>query len=255
MFRILFFAILLLTMTVQPSSARSAPTLVVFAAASLTDALTEISKRYQGEGHGAVLASFASSSDLARQIEQGAPADLFISADEQWADYLDQRGLLDRPSRITLLRNELVLIAGAEQPGGLTISQDCPLAAALGQGRLALGDPDHVPAGIYAKAALQSLGVWQQLEPRLARAASVRGALLFVERGECPFGIVYRSDALVSAKVRLVGIFPPGSHPPILYPAAAISDRKTPETLAFLQYLQSTEAAAIFRRFGFEMGV
>lgn len=236
-----------------PAGAESPP-LTVFAAASLTDALGEIVNRYQAEGHGAVVTSFASSSDLARQIEQGAPADLFISADEQWADYLDQRGLLDKASRTTLLRNDLVLVAPAGSSASLVIAPHFPLAAALQDGRLAMGDPDHVPAGIYGKAALQSLGVWTEVEPKLARAASVRAALLFVERGDCPFGIVYRTDALADSKVKLIGQFPVGSHPPILYPAALVAGRKTPEGQAFLYYLHSPEAVAIFHRFGFEMG-
>jgi len=230
----------------------AAADLVVFAAASLTDVVGELSKIYQAAGHGAVVGSFASSSDLARQIEQGAPADLFISADQQWADYLDQRGLLDKKSRVDLLRNELVLVSSMGTDTRLTVADKFPLAAALGDGRLAVGDPDHVPAGIYAKAALQKLGVWGEIEPRLARAASVRAALLFVERGDCPFGIVYRTDALADSKVRLVATFPAGSHPPILYPAALVAGRHKSEGVEFLHFLQSPEAAAVFRRFGFE---
>jgi len=244
------FLVLLL---LAPCLALAQTSLTVFAAASLTDALQEIAERYEAEGHGRIVASFASSSDLARQIEHGAPADLFISADELWADYLDQRGLLDKTSRIALLRNRLVLIASAGNSANLVIAPHFPLAAALGGERLAIGDPDHVPAGIYAKAALKSLGVWDELEPRLARAASVRAALLFVERGECPFGIVYRSDALADPKLRQLGLFAEDSHPPIIYPAALIAGRKSAEGLAFLHYLQSPDAAAIFRRLGFEM--
>jgi molybdate transport system substrate-binding protein len=246
---------LLILLSLLPALALAQAPLTIFAAASLTDALQEIAGRYQAAGHGAVVTSFASSSDLARQIERGAPADLFISADEQWADYLDQRGLLDKPSRVTLLRNDLVLVAGADNPTDLVIAPHFPLAAALHGDRLAIGDPDHVPAGIYGKAALQSLGVWDELEPKLARAASVRAALLFVERGECPFGIVYRTDALADPKVRQIGRFPDNSHPPILYPAALVAGRKTPEGVAFLHYLQSPEAAEIFRRYGFETGM
>jgi molybdate transport system substrate-binding protein len=246
---------LLLLLLLLPSLAFAQAPLTVFAAASLTDALQEIAARYQAAGHGGIVTSFASSSDLARQIEQGAPADLFISADEQWADYLDQRGLLDKASRITLLRNDLVLVAAADNRVELAIAPHFPLAAALRGERLAVGDPDHVPAGIYAKDALRSLGVWDEVEPKLARAASVRAALLFVERGECPFGIVYLTDALADPKLRLVGRFPPNSHPPILYPAALVAGRKSAEGVAFLHYLQSPDAAAIFRRHGFEMGM
>lgn len=227
---------------------------VVFAAASLTDAIGELAGRYQAEGHGGVTASFASSSDLARQIEQGAPVDMFISADEEWADYLDQRGLLDKPSRHVLLTNELVLVAAADNPITLEIKANFPLDAALGDGRLAVGDPDHVPAGIYAKQALHTLGVWTALEPKLARAASVRAALNFVDRGECPFGIVYRSDAMHDAKVRIIGMFPPGSHAPVTYPIALLAGRKSAESLAFLHYLEAPEAVATFRRYGFGPG-
>jgi molybdate transport system substrate-binding protein len=227
---------------------------VVFAAASLTDALGELVGRYQAEGRGSVTTSFASSSDLARQIEQGAPVDLFISADEEWADYLDQRGLLDKPSRQVLVTNELVLVAPAANPVALEIKANFPLAAALGDGRLAVGDPDHVPAGIYAKQALGHLGVWDALEPKLARAASVRAALTFVERGECPLGIVYRSDALHDEKIRIVATFPPASHAPVTYPIALVAGRKSPESVDFLHYLQAPEALATFRRYGFGQG-
>jgi molybdate transport system substrate-binding protein len=224
---------------------------IVFAAASLTDALGEIGRKYEAEGKGRIVASFASSSDLARQIEHGAPADLFLSADEQWADYLDRRGLIEKGSRLDLLSNELVLVAPAGNAVELPIAAGFPLAAALGDGRLAVGDPDHVPAGIYARQALESLGVWTSVEGRLARAGSVRAALLFVERGDCPLGIVYRSDALSDPKVRVIGTFPAGSHLPVVYPAARLTGRNSPAALQFLRYLSSPEAAAIFKKYGF----
>lgn len=238
-----------------PAAVRAAePEITVFAAASLTDALQDIGKLYEQQGKGRIIASFASSSDLARQIEHGAPADLFVSADQQWADYLDQRGLLDKASRLVLLRNDLVLIAPAGSEVKLTIGPGFALAQALGDGRLAVGDPDHVPAGIYAHQALESLGVWAAIEPRLARAGSVRAALAFVERGECPLGIVYRSDALADSKVKVIGTFPETSHPPVIYPAALIAGHHSPAAVEFLHYLTTPEAASIFRRHGFEMG-
>jgi len=227
---------------------RAQPTQIrIFAAASLTDALGEIAKSYQDQGKGQITASFASSSDLARQIEHGAPADIFISADQQWADYLDQRGLIDKASRFNLLSNELVLVAPAGSDVKLVIAQGFPLAAALGDNRLAVGDPDHVPAGIYAHQALAFLGVWGSVETKLARAGSVRAALLFVERGDCPLGIVYASDAQADPKVRVVAVFPANSHPPVIYPAALVAGRPSPAAIEFLHYLITPEAAAIFK--------
>jgi len=244
--RLLFLLLLI------PCLAQAFEPVTVFAAASLSGVLEEIAKAYEAAGQGKIITSFASSSDLARQIERGAPADLFISADELWADYLDQRGLIDKQSRTILLKNELVLVAPAGSDARISIGPHFPLAEALKDDRLAIGDPDHVPAGIYGKSALQSLGVWDEVEPKLARAASVRAALLFVERGECPFGIVYRTDALADPKVKLVGRFPASSHAPIRYPAMLVAGRKTPDGVAFLHYLQTPEVTAIFRRHGFE---
>jgi molybdate transport system substrate-binding protein len=205
-------------------------------------------------GKGKIVASYAASSDLARQIEHGAPADLFISADRQWADYLDQRGLLDRATRIDLLRNELVLIVPAASAASLAIAPGFKLAEALGDSRLAVGDPDHVPAGIYARQSLEQLGIWAAVEPKLARAGSVRGALLFVERGDCPFGIVYRSDAQSDPKVKIIGLFPEDSHSPVVYPAALVAGHQSPAAAEFLHFLAGPEAGAVFQRFGFGRG-
>jgi len=257
----------------------------VFAAASLSDVMAEIA----GSVRPAPVLSFAASSTLARQIEQGAPADLFLSADEAWMDYLSARGLIAPDSRVRLLSNALVLIAPADQPLRLTIEPGFALAAALGGGRLALADPEAVPAGRYARAALEHLGVWAVVEPRMVRAADVRGALRFVERGEAAAGIVYRTDALAhfqrkcsrgfvpenaqiptvcasnptksgsdfvddalaaGERVRIVGAFPAGSHPPILYSAALLQGAR-PEAAAFLAHLQSPQAWAVFERHGF----
>lgn len=248
------FLVALCFLLAAPALQAQTPEITVFAAASLTDALGEIGKAYQDEGKGKITASFASSSDLARQIEHGAPAEIFISADQQWADYLDQRGLIDKASRFNLLSNELVLVAPAGSDVKLAIGPGFPLAATLGDNRLAVGDPDHVPAGIYARQALESLGVWSSVESKLARAGSVRAALMFVERGDCPLGIVYASDAQSDSKVRVVGTFPANSHPPVIYPAALVAGHHSPSAVEFLHYLITPQAAAIFKKYGFVTG-
>lgn len=234
----------------QPAPSRSRP-VTVFAAASLGNALDEIDAEY-GKRTGARAAiSFASSSALARQIESGAPADIFLSADSGWMDYVEKRGLLAPGTRVNLLRNELVLIAPEKSPVSLTIGPKFPLAKALGEGRLAVGDPDHVPAGKYAKAALEYLGVWPELSGRLARAENVRAALLFVSRGEAPFGIVYRTDAAADRAVRVIGVFPPASHPPVVYPAARVAAGRSPAARNYFEFLKSRAAAALFSKHGF----
>lgn len=230
----------------------AAENITVFAAASLTNALQEIAQQYQQDKPVKIVASYASSSTLARQIEQGAPADLFISADQQWMDYAQQKNALDNASRTTLLGNELVLIApSAEKPQPVTLNAQTNWKTLLHGERLATGDPDHVPAGIYAKEALQTLGAWDQLSPSLARANNVRAALALVERNETPYGIVYGSDAVASKKVTVVGIFPESSHKAVEYPLAIVKDRGTPAVTAFYQYLKSPQASAIFKRYGF----
>jgi molybdate transport system substrate-binding protein len=248
--------LLVLSLLLAPlaHAAAAPPDITVYAAASLTDAVGELGKEYEAMGKGKIVASYAASSDLARQIEHGAPADLFISADRQWADYLDQRGLLDRATRIDLLRNELVLIVPAASAASLAIAPGFKLAEALGDSRLAVGDPDHVPAGIYARQSLEQLGIWAAVEPKLARAGSVRGALLFVERGDCPFGIVYRSDAQSDPKVKIIGLFPEDSHSPVVYPAALVAGHQSPAAAEFLHFLAGPEAGAVFQRFGFGRG-
>ena len=221
---------------------------LVFAAASLQDVLpaaaatSGLQPRF----------SFGASSALARQIEQGAPADLFLSADLDWMDYLDQRGLIVRASRRNLLSNQLVLIAPAASTVRLRIGAGMPLARALGEGRLARADPAAVPAGRYARAALTALRVWDSVATRLAPADNVRGALAFVARGECPLGVVYATDARADPRVRVVDVFPESSHPPIVYPGAVVSGgRSQAAGAAVLGALQSPPAAAIFRRAGF----
>jgi molybdate transport system substrate-binding protein len=248
-----FAAALLALGLLLPAGARASGKITVFAAASLKNALDETMAAYTARTGTIAVASYAASSALAKQIEAGAPADLFISADIPWMDYLDEQGLIDRASRTDLLSNALVLVAPAGTPrAALEIGPGMDLSAALGDGRLAVGQVDSVPAGRYAKAALQTLGAWQAVETKLAQADNVRAALALVARGEAPLGIVYASDAASTAEVDVVGIFPPASHPPIIYPAALVaSDAANPEAAGFLAFLQGAEAAAAFRKAGF----
>lgn len=230
----------------------AAEKVTVFAAASLTNALQDIASQYEKGKTVKIVSSFASSSTLARQIEQGAPADLFISADQQWMDYAIEKKTIDDGSRVTLLGNNLVLVAPASsQPQAVTISKDTDWKSLLKGQRLAVGDPDHVPAGIYAKEALQNLGAWQQLSPLMARSNSVRAALALVERDETPYGIVYGSDAVASKKMTVVGTFPEASHKPVEYPMAIVKDHSNASVSAFYNYLKGPEAAAVFRQYGF----
>jgi molybdate transport system substrate-binding protein len=230
----------------------------VFAAASLTDALRALAQEWGGvRGNAAPRLSFAASSALARQIEQGAPADLFLSADEPWMDYVQQRGLILPETRVSPIGNALVLVAPASAgaaPTSVALARGgTDLAALLGPGgRLATGDPAHVPVGRYAQAALSWMGQWDAVAPRLARADNVRAALLLVERGEAPLGIVYATDAAASQEVRVVGTFPAGSHPPITYPFA-LTRRAAGSAAArdLLAFLTGPEAAPTWQRFGF----
>jgi molybdate transport system substrate-binding protein len=226
--------------------------LLVYGAASLTDALGDAARVF-GERTGVdVKTSFASSSVLAKQIEAGAPAGVFISADPQWMDYLAQRGLLKAGSRHDLLGNRLVLIAPADSRVALRLRPGADLAAALGAGgRLAAGDPDGVPAGRYARAALTKLGLWNQVSAQLVRAENVRAALEYVARGEAPLGIVYRTDALADRRVRIIDTFPASSHPPIIYPLA-LTASAGPAAARFATFLESPAARQIFARYGFE---
>jgi molybdate transport system substrate-binding protein len=249
----LMYRLLAAWLTLIPVAVQSAERLSVYAAASLTQALDEVLEVF-GQAHPhPVIANYAASSTLARQIAQGAPADLYLSANLQWMDYLANAGLLADNSRRTLLGNQLVLITSAQRPAPpVTLNQHWDLAAALGDSRLALGDPDHVPAGRYAKESLQWLHLWETAEPRLARANNVRGALALVERGEAPLGIVYRSDAS-DADVRVLAQFPPQSHSPIDYPVAIVRSADRPAVRELLHFLGSAAAADIFRRYGFEV--
>lgn len=226
--------------------------ITVFAAASLTNAMQDIATQYKKEKNVEVVSSFASSSTLARQIEAGAPADLFISADQKWMDYAVEKKAIDADSRKTLLGNSLVVVAAKASPQGpITINAQTPWTRLLNGGRLASGDPQHVPAGIYAKEALQKLGAWDTLSPALAPAEDVRGALALVERNEAPLGIVYGSDAVASNGVKVVGTFPEASHQKVEYPLAIVEGHKNATVSAFYDYLQGPQASEIFKRYGF----
>lgn len=222
----------------------------VFAAASLKNAMDDVIKAYAADGRSQARASYAASSTIARQIEQGAPADVFVSADVDWVDYLQQKGLIAAASRRDILGNHLALIAPADSKVSLKIRRGMNLAPALGGGRLAIAGPD-VPAGRYAQASLTTLGAWTPVQDHLARAESVRAALAFVARGETPLGIVYDTDAKIEPKVRIVGLFPDSSHPPIVYPAALVAASRNPDAAGFLKFLEGPKAAAIFRSYGF----
>src|SRR5262245_41711489 len=224
--------------------------ITVFAAASLTNVLDELGREFEKSTGIPVRLSFASSSILARQIEAGAGADVYVSADQEWMEYLDQRGLIQKSTRHDLLGNRLALIAPADSSVDLKIERGFPLVSALGTGRLVTGDPDIVPVGRYARAALTSLGVWNDVADRLVRAEDVRTALMIVARGEAPLGIVYETDASVEKRVRLVGLFPEDSHPKITYPMALTKVAVT-DAARFAEFLRSDTSRAVFERNGF----
>lgn len=246
--------ILLAALLLFATTTAQAQDVTVMAAASLTDAMKALGLAWAAKGNPAPRFSYGASSALARQIEQGAPADIFASADEPWADYLQQRSLILPATRTSPLGNALVLIAPKDQAGGDIVLTPADLLARLGpNGRLVTGDPASVPAGKYAQAALTTLGLWDQLAPRIARAQNVRAALLLVERGEAPLGIVYSTDAAASPGVRVVATFPNSSHPPITYPFALTPHGDTPQGRALLAFLTGPEAASVYRRLGFSV--
>jgi molybdate transport system substrate-binding protein len=247
--RLLLIAALLLA----PLAAR-AEDLTVFAAASLTDSLKDIAALWVKQGHTPLKLSFGSSSTLARQIEQGAPANLFASADEKWMDYLAGKSLIAADTRQDLLGNGLVLIVPADKPAQVAVKAGFDLAGMVGaNGRLATGDPAHVPVGIYAEQALKKLALWDAIQPRLARTDDVRAALLLVERGEAAAGIVYATDAAISRGVLVAGVFPPDSHDPVTYPFAVTKAGDTPEARALLAFLAGPEARKVFVARGFKV--
>ena len=224
---------------------------LVFAAASLKNALDEIAGQWQRESGKKTVISYAASNTLIKQIEQGAPADIFISADLDWMDYGQQKGLLKPDSRFNLLGNRLVLIAPKDANVSVNIQPGFDLAALLKGGRLAMGNVDAVPAGKYGKAALEKLGAWDGVKDKIAQAESVRAALLLVARGEAPLGIVYQTDAAADPTVKIVGTFPENTHPPIIYPIALTKDSTNPDAVAFLNFLRSPAARPAFERQGF----
>lgn len=237
---------------VSTARAQARP-LVVFAAASLKEALDEATGAYAAaSGAARPVLSYAGSNQLARQIEQGAPADVFLSADEDWMDYLSQRGLIRAGSRRSLVGNALALIGPAGAPR-VEISRGLDLVGLLKGGRLATPDMSAVPAGRYAKTALESLGLFEQVKARIAATENVRVALALVARGEAPLGIVYATDAAAEPKVAIIGVFPPGAHPPIAYPGAITAAATHPEAGAFLDFLASEAAARIFVARGFTL--
>ena len=245
----------LLPFAVLPARAQTSADgrpVVVFAAASLQTALNAIAAEWTKETGKRVTFSYAASSALARQIEQGAPADLFASADLDWMDWAQERKLIKVETRRSLLGNRLVLIEPADRPAtALAIAPGFALAQAIGDSRLATGNPQSVPAGKYAQAALTALGVWDEVRPRVAGADNVRAALALVARGEARFGIVYETDARTEPKVRVVGAFPETSHPPIVYPFALTASSANPDAAAFLAYLSGPAATRIFQSEGF----
>jgi molybdate transport system substrate-binding protein len=238
--------------TAARSDAGPGKTIIVFAAASLTDALGEIDKAFSAQTGIEVKTSFAASSALARQIESGARAEVFFSADEEWMNYLAQRKLLRPGTRHDVVANRLVMIAPVASTAQIEIKPGFSVATALGEkGRLATGDPDSVPVGKYAQAALTRLGAWEALAPRLVRAENVRAALAYVARGEAPLGIVYSTDARAEKRVKVVGTFPENSHPPIRYPIAA-TPAATAEGAKYVEFVRGKASQEIFRKYGFE---
>lgn len=227
------------------------PDVRVFAAASLQTALRSIAEAWKTETGKTVAFSFAASSTLTKQLEQGAPADLFASADLEWMDFAEKEGLIVPATRQSLLGNRLVLISAQHDPVSLKITPGFDLAGALGEGRLATGNPASVPVGKYAQAALTNLGIWSSVQPKLAATENARAALALVARGEAKLGIVYATDARSEPKVRVIDTFPAQSHPAVIYPFAAVKGPQNPLAAAFMAYLRSPAAIQIFEAEGF----
>jgi molybdate transport system substrate-binding protein len=249
--RFLLRTLLLAVVALGGAATARAAEVLVFGAASLKEALDEQAQRFEADTGSKVVVSYGASNALAKQIEAGAPADLFISADLDWMDYLGQRQQLRPGTRRNLLRNTLVLVAPASSRATLAIGPQFPLAAALGADRLAMANPDSVPAGRYGKRALESLGVWSSVEKQVARTENVRAALALVSRGETPFGIVYATDAAADSGVRVVATFAADTHPPIVYPAAVVASSKSAAAQPLLDWLASDRARDTWQRHGF----
>jgi molybdate transport system substrate-binding protein len=250
LFGLLFRAALALGTATGPALAQVKEPLI-FAAASLKNALDEVAMRWQRESGKKVVISYAASNTLIKQIEQGAPADIFMSADLDWMDYGQQKNLIDAQTRSNLLSNRIVLVAPKDAGFTLNITPGFDLASALKGGRLAMANVDAVPAGKYGKAALEKLGAWDGVKDKVAQADNVRAALLLVSRGEAPIGIVYQTDAASEPAVKVVGTFPEDSHPPITYPVALTKTSTNPDARAFLSYIRSPAARPAFERQGF----
>lgn len=233
----------------QPASA--ADKVTVFAAASLKNALDAVNAAWQKEAGKETAVSYAASSALAKQIESGAPADVFISADLAWMDYVAEKKLIKDDTRANLLGNRIVLATGKQDAAAVDIKEGFDLKGLLGGGKLAMGAVDSVPAGRYGKAALEKLGVWSSVGKDVAGAENVRAALLLVSRGEAPYGIVYQTDAAADKGVKVAGIFPEDSHPPIVYPIAITADSNNPDAAAYVDFVKSDKAAALFETHGF----
>ncbi|MFV0333596.1 MAG: molybdate ABC transporter substrate-binding protein [Tropicimonas sp.] len=243
-------AAILALSTFAPALA-TADEIVVFAAASMTNAMAEIEERFEAASDHDVVVSLAGSSALARQIQQGAPADIFISANPGWMDTLEEENFVEEGTRFDLLNNSIVLIRSGTDAEAVEITPDLDLAGLLDGGRLAMALVDAVPAGIYGKAALESLGLWDDVEASVAQSDNVRAALALVATGEAPYGIVYATDAVAEDNVTVIGTFPAETHPPIVYPAADLASRDTEAESEFLDYLRGPEAREAFERQGF----
>lgn len=247
------FAAAALALCLTTTAAR-ADEVVVFAAASLTNALNEIGESFTAQTGHTLKPSYAASSALAKQVEQGAPAHVFASADLKWMDYMVEKKLVNTDSRFNLLGNTLVLVAPADaKQDRIELSAKTDIAGLAGAGRIATGNPDSVPVGLYFKQAMERSGQWAAVDAKIARADSVRAALAFVERGEVPLGVVYATDAAVSKKVKVVGVFPDTLHDPIVYPFALVAGKETPAAKALLDYLKGAQAKGVFVKYGFKV--
>lgn len=249
--RLFAFALLPLLALAPPPAVAQSGGPMVFAAASMKDALDEVARLWQQETGRKAVVSYAGSSALARQIEQGAPADLFISADLDWMDHLAQRNLIKPDTRSNLLGNRIALVTGKSSTVTAKIAPGFDLSGLIGSGKLAMADTRAVPAGKYGKASLEALNVWPSVQGKVAQAENVRAALLLVSRGEAPLGIVYSTDAAADPGVRVVDVFPENTHPPIIYPVAMTASSRHADAAAFLAYLASPKARAAFEKAGF----
>ena len=251
---LLLFAILMGTLlSPAPSLSADALGVTVFAAASTTNAITDLGKIFSKKDGARFTPSFASSSTLAKQIDAGAPADVFLSANSKWMTYLQDKKLIEPGTRFDLLGNSVVLIAPKDSKLKVKVEKDFPLAKILGEEKLAMGDPAHVPAGIYGKKALEALGVWKSVEPKVVRSKDVRAALALVERAEVPLGVVYATDAAISKRVKVLAVFPESAQPKIVYPIAIVRGKATKASKEFIELLKSPEGKNVFEKYGFRV--